>query len=266
MTVIDFAAETTFFPGYKSHWGVESYVFSSQTKDFDSDDEADGIDGSAWGNRFLNELPAQRKAMHKVKGLHAGAKGKIGNILKPLVGQTTPLRQWIADETLNALAPITFGPVSLKKYSTSRKFKDANEFDAEMSVRGELNDGVILVSPKSTATMATTGNGLDDDNTLYGGATTFGGAAQLHMYDLDGGTTPSVTVVIQHSTDGSVWTTLGSFAEVTNATEATTFTQRIKIPSTTTVNAHVRAQWTTAGTPTSVQGLVMFARGIDPDA
>jgi hypothetical protein len=266
MAVVDFAQDTTFFPGYKSHWGIETYVFSSQTKDFDSDDEADAIDGSAWGNRFMNELPAQRKASHKIKGLYSGAPGQIGHILKPMVGATTAKRQWVATETLNALAPIAFGPVSLKKLSTSAKFKDAVEFDAELSVRGALDFGNILVSPKSNTTMTATGNGSDLDNTLYGGATSFGGSAQLHVYDLAGGTTPGVTVVVQQSVDGSTWTTLGSFTVFNAATSSTTFVQRIKIPSTTTVNAHVRAQWTTTGTPTSVQALVVFARGVDPDA
>lgn len=266
MALVDFAATTAFFPGYKSHWGIEDYVFSAQTKDFDVDREADKIDGSAWGSRFMNELPAQQKASYKMKGLHSGAIGQVGNILQPMVGAATAKRLWLATESLALLSPATFGPVSLTKYSTSAKFKDAVEFDAEASARGDVDDGFILVTPKTVNVLTTTGNGSDLDNGAALGSTAFGGNAQLHVYDLSGGTTPSVTVIIQHSPDGTTWTTLGSFTAVTSATLATTKVQRITIPSTTTVNQHVRAQWTTSGTPTSVQALVLFARNVDPDA
>lgn len=266
MTVIDFNQTSTFFPAYKSHWGVEGYVFSAQTRDYDHDREADDIEGSGWGARFENNLPSMQKASDKIKGLHAGGPGQVGHILMPMVGATTPKRIWKATETLNVLAPATFGPASLKKYSVSAKMKDAVEFDAEWGYRGDVDDGNILVTPKTANVLVTTGNGSDLDNTLHGGATSFGANAQLHVYDLAGGTTPTVAVVIQHSDDGTTWTTLGSFATVSEATSSTSFVQRIAIPSTTVVNAHVRAQWTTTGTPTSVQALVLFARNVDPDA
>lgn len=266
MTLIDFAATTNFFPGFKSHWGVEGYVFSSQTKDHDHDRDAADIDGSAWGNRFENMLTGQSKASNKVNGLASGAPGQVSNVIKPWVGKTIALKQWHAHETLNLLSPITFGPVSFKKYSESGKFKEAVTFNTELNYRGDVDDGFILVTPKTTNVLTTTGNGSDLDNGAALGATTFGANAQLHMYDLAGGTTPSVTVVIQHSPDGTTWTTLGSFVACTNLTAATTFVQRITIGSTVTVNQHVRAQWTTSGTPTGVQAMVLFARNVDPDS
>lgn len=269
MTVIDFNQTSTFFPAYKSHWGVEGHVFTAQTRDYDHDRETDDIEGSGWGQRFENNLPSMQKATDKIKGLHSGSPGQVGHILMPMVGATAPKRIWRATETLNALAPVTFGPASLKKYSVSAKMKDAVEFEAEWGYRGDVDDGFILVTPKTTNVLTVTGNGADLDNTDYGGATSFGANAQLHVFDLSGGTDPTVDVVIQHSPDGTTWTTLGTFAEVSEASSETSFVQRLSIPSTTTVNAHVRAQWTTSTTtaaPTGVQALVLFARNVDPDA
>lgn len=265
MTLIDFDVDTVVYPGFKSHWGVDRYVFSKQTEDLDQNRKSDDIDGSTWGTRFENMLAGPQKAETKISGMHSAIRGQIGDILDPMVGRSTPVLAWNAHESLNVLAPITFQPATFKEYSIKSKRKEVVKFDATLGARGAFNTGFILVSPKSNTTMLVTGTGLDDDSTLTTGATSFGGVIQMHMYDLAGGTTPSVTVVVQHSPDGTTWATLGSFVAATNLTAATTFVQRVKIPSTTTVNAHVRAQWTTTGTPTSCQALVMYDRGIDPD-
>ncbi len=57
-----------------------------------------------------------------------------------------------------------------------------------------------------------------------------------------------------------------TLAEGATVLTPTVAVQRVKVPSSTVVNAQIRASWTTTGTPTSVQGIVMFGRGIDPDA
>lgn len=268
MPVVDFATDTIAYPGFKNHWGLERYVFTRQTEDHDQSGEADDMDATTWGTGWENMLPGQQKASTKITGVHTGTKAGIGDILRPLVGRTIPVRAWAARESLNALAPVEFQPCSVGKYSVKSARKDVVKFDSELKARGDFNNGFILVSPKSNTQMATTGNGLSDINTVQGVVTptSYGGVAQMHLYDIDGGTTPSLAVVVQHSVDGSVWTTLASFTVATVATATTTFVQRVRIPTTTTVNAYVRAQWTPTGVPTSVQGIVMFARGIDPDA
>jgi hypothetical protein len=80
------------------------------------------------------------------------------------------------------------------------------------------------------------------------------------VWALDGGTTPSVAIKIQHSPDGTTWTDL-----ITFTTKSAPGSQRVTLPSTTTVNAYLQATWTLTGSPTGVQVLAGFARGINLD-
>lgn len=268
MAVIDFSTDTIAYAGFKSHWGLEGNVFTRQTEDFDVSGEADELDGSTWGARFENMLTGQQKAEAKVTGVHTGVKGNIGDVMNTLRGRSTPVRGWAAMESLNALSPIAFFPCRVKKYGVKAARKEVVKFDAEITASGDYNNGFILVSPKSVTQLATTGTGSDDDNTGNGGASTFGGVAQMHFYHVGGGTTPSVTVLVEHSPDGTTWATLATFVAVTGTTitDPSVAVQRVRVASSLTVNAHVRAKWTTTGTPTAVQALVMFSRGVDFDA
>ena len=268
MAPVNFTPKNIVTQGFKAQWGINTAVYTRQTTDLDTSVKADKVDASTWGTRFKNDLPGLQEGTTKITGMHSGVRGQPGDTLPKLVGKTTPVYAWNALETLNPLAPIGFGPVRVMEYSPKSKMKDAVQFDTELSAAGAMYSGFILVSPKSTSTMLVTGMGLDDDSTSTTGATSFGGNVQAHFYDVSGGTTPSVTVTVQHSTDGTTWTTLATLAAVTqaNITNPLIATQSVDIPSTTTVNAHVRASWTTSGTPTSIQALVMYDRGVDPDS
>lgn len=255
---IDVAATSVASPGWKTHWGFDEFLFTAQGHDLDHGRKADKVDGSGFGTRVKNNLPGMQEGNLKIKGLYAGQKGQLSNIIASRFGRTSPVTAWYAPQSLNALSPITMQPSSITDYSISAKLKDSVEFDLEMDARGAFDDGFILVSPKTLLT--TTGSGSVDDNTLYGGATTVGGVGQMHVWSL-AGTTPSITMKIQHSPDGTTWTDLITF----NATTAVG-AQRIVLPSTTTVNAQVKASWTIAGTTPTVQVLVGFARGVDLDA
>ena len=259
--VVDFAAETEFFRGQKIQWGFDQYVFSAQANDLNHDRDADEVDGSGFGTDYRNEQPGVKKGRIKLKGSASMGKGKVSDIMNQVHGRQSPVNFWYATEGLNALSPLIMQPSSLLKHSYSGKLKDPVEFDAEWSSRGSSNQGLILISPKALLT-GTTGTGNEDDNTDFGGATTFGGVGQLHVLSFGGGTSPSLSVKIQHSADdGDTWTDLLTFDAVTSLGS-----QRKKIPSTTTVNGQVKASWTATGSPTEVQVLLGFARGIDPDA
>jgi hypothetical protein len=265
MTAINFSSTPIITPGFKAFWGIQGYVFTRQTTDLDSTFKADKLDGSTWGAKFKNDLPGLQEATTKITGKHTAVRNQVGDILPTLVGQTTPVYAWNALESLNALAPIGFGPVSVMEYSPKAKEKDVTTFDTELSARGAAYTGFILVTPQSTTNLITTGTGSDDDSTSSTGATAFGGVIQMHVYDISGGTTPTMTMIVQHSPDGTTWSTLASFVVATPLTIATTYVQNVLIASTVTVNAHVRASWTTTGSPTSVQALVMYDRGTDPN-
>lgn len=252
-------ALTESFPGFKVNWGIDEYLFSAQGNDLNHGRKADTIDGSGFGTLVKNNLPGMQEGNLKIKGLASMAKGRLNYVLNQRFGRTTPVLAWYALQGLTALSPVTMQPSSITDSSVMAKLKDAVEFDLELNARGDYNDGFILVSPKALLTI--TGMGPEDNNTGFGGATLFGGTAQMHVWAVDGGTTPSMTMKIQHSPDGTTWTDLVTFAAVT-APGA----QRVVLPSTTTVNARVRASYTITGTPTGIQALVGFARGVDLDS
>lgn len=96
-----------------------------------------------------------------------------------------------------------------------------------------------------------TGNGTGVD---HGAATTNGGVAHLHVTDIQGAA-PSVTIKIQHSSNGSTWADLQALAASVAAS-----TQRIEVAPGTTVNRHLRAVHTFGGTTTSITYQLSFAR------
>lgn len=257
---VDLAQASLFYPGYKAQWGVEQFVWSARANDIEHSLKADKVDGSTFGTRVRNSLPGLQDGTLKVKGVAALEKGEMLYWVNQWFGRRSPVNAWYALEGLEALQPITMQPSSIIDASRSAKLKDANDFSLELDARGAYNDGIILLSPMSLLTGAS-GTGSVDDNTTFGGATTTGGAAQLHVLAIDGGTSPSVTVTIQHSPDGTSWTNLISFNAMTELGS-----QRITLPSTTQVNAQVKATWTVTGSPTDVQVLLGFARGVNLDA
>jgi hypothetical protein len=255
--VLDLRATTIAYPGYKTHWGIEQYLFSAQGNDLQHSRKADKIDRSGFGTRVRNSEPGMQDGSLKIKGLATMDKGTLNWQLNQWFGRKSPVNAWYALEGLSALSPITMQPSSIIDASISSKLKDAVDFDLELDARGAFDDGVILLSPEDLLT-GSSGTGLLDDNTLYGGATSTGAAAQLHVWALDGGTNPTVTVTIQHSVDGTSWTNLISFPAM-----SAVGSKRIDLPYPSLVNKKVQAIWTTSGTPTDVQVLLGFARGID---
>lgn len=96
-----------------------------------------------------------------------------------------------------------------------------------------------------------TGNGTSTDN---GAATTNGGVGVLHVSAI-AGAAPSVVVRIEHSTNGSTWATLLTFAAATAVTK-----ERIEVAPGTTVNRHLREVHTFGGATTSITFNSAFAR------
>lgn len=260
---VNLKAASESYAGWKINWGIEQYVFSAQGTDLDHNLKAEEVDGSGFNTQYKNNVPGMIDGTAKISGLSAMKYNKVNWLLNTWFGRTTPVNFWYATEGLNALAPISFQPSSVMEASIKGKLKDAVTFDVSMSARGASNPvGVIMVSPKSATQLVTTGAGSVHNSAL----TTAGGAAVLHVLAVTGGTTPTCAIKLQHSPDDSVYTDLVTFVTVAATNVTGTWVQRIEIPSTTTVNQYVKASWVTTGTPTEVQALVGFARGVDLDA
>jgi hypothetical protein len=252
---VDLNQVTEAYPGWQARWGAEQLLFAAQGNDLEFSLKSDKIPADGFGQPVKNTLPGMAEASLKAKGMAAMEKGASTWQMRQWQGRKSPVNTWWAMQGgLQLLQPMSFMPASVNDTSTTAKLKDPVDASYEFDARGAYYDGTILLSPWNLLVGAS-GSGSVDLNTLYGGATTSGGAGVLHVWAYDGGTTPSVTVTIQHSPDGTTYTNLVSFAAQT-----TLGSQLIKVPSGITINPYVQAIWTTSGTPTDVQVLCGFAR------
>lgn len=132
-------------------------------------------------------------------------------------------------------------------YAVSSPVADKVSFSASWQSEGQVDHGVSLRD--LTATSAT-GQGTNVDNTA---STPGGAAASLHVTS---NTRNGTTIVkVQHSVDNSVWVDLITF---TTVTASTTTAQKAAVTG--TVNRHLRAQYTIAGSTGSVTFAVAAAR------
>lgn len=252
------------FPGYKTKWGVEENYFAAQGTDLDHSMDSDKADGSGFGTAFKNDLPTIADGTIKISGLASMGQGQVSDVLDDYRGRTKELNLWYATQGLAFGSPIRFQPSRLIKHSIKAKMKDSVQFDSEWAAAGASDKGFILVSPNSLITGTTFTSSILINKTATGLATNFGGVLVVHMLTLAGGTSPTVTVKIQHSDDGEDFTDLAGATTAALTPAATS--ARIEIPSTTVVNGQLQALVTVAGTPTEVQMLAGIARGKDPDA
>lgn len=111
---------------------------------------------------------------------------------------------------------------------------------------GGIDPGVVI-DPETAITVDTNGTSVDN-----GAATTNGGVAHLHVTAFSGLTSNSV--IVEHSTNDSVWATLGTFTLVTGTTS-----ERLVIAPGTTVNRYLRVRDDVTGTG-SCSRAVTFAR------
>ena len=131
-------------------------------------------------------------------------------------------------------------------YEVSSAVADLVSFSMSL---GSATAPGLGVSLGDLASITATANGTSVDNAA---GTTNGGIANLHITEVSG-TTPTMTVIIQHSTNNSTFTTLASFTAATAVTsESISFTG--------TVNRYVRAQYTVGGTSPSFTCQVSLAR------
>jgi hypothetical protein len=111
---------------------------------------------------------------------------------------------------------------------------------------GSVDAGVVL-DPETAITANTNGTSVDN-----GAATTNGGVGHLHVTAFSGLTSDSV--VVEHSTDNSAWSTLATFTSVTGTTS-----ERLVVAAGTTVNRYLRIRDAVTGTGSCTR-FVSFAR------
>ena len=131
-------------------------------------------------------------------------------------------------------------------FNTSAAVADVVGVTAAFQSDGLVDPGVVL-DPETAITIDT--NGTSVDNTA---ATSNGGVAHLHVTAYSGLTSNSI--IIEHSTNNSTWTTLATFTLVTG-----TGSERLVIAPGTTVNRYLRIRDDVTGTGSCTR-FVSFAR------
>lgn len=144
--------------------------------------------------------------------------------------------------------PALFAACDLEELEVESEVDDS----VKVSVEGVADNMVdIGVSQKALAAETASTNSSSVDNLA---ATTNGGAAILHVTTVSG-TTPTMTVDLQHSSDNSTFVDLITFTQATAKTY-----ERKELAAGTTVNRYTRCQSTIAGTSPSFTYQMSFAR------
>ncbi len=259
---IDLTQGAVFYPAFQAAFGMEQYWFGSQANDIEVSRKAAKIKGDTFGSRFTNSVTGMMEGSVKIKGVSALEKGAINWQLDQWMGRKSAINAWVAPQgVLAPLLPVLLLPTAIMDNSLTMKLADADDFSVELDARGALDSGTMLLTPQILLTGS--GTGTTDLNVGFGGASSNGAVGQLHVLAIDGGTSPTVTVTIQHSSDNITFTPLISFTSMGVPAVGAAGSLRIKLPSTTTVNAYVQATWTTTGAPTAVQVMCGFARGVN---
>lgn len=233
-----------FVASYKSRLFVGTLGWHAYATGFDFSDDTDMLDVTVLANTSRAFIP--------------GAEGTTLNIATNLdtatTGQFAAANTWKSTPQVVTLlwAGTTAGTECLMvQANESQVTVDSpvgGVVTANMSatVDGASDFGVVI-DPETAITANTNGASVDN-----GAGTSNGGVAHIHVTAFSGLT--SDTVRIEHSTDNSAWSTLGTFTAATGTTS-----QRLVIAPATTVNRYLRVVDTVVGTGSCTR-IVTFAR------
>ncbi len=138
------------------------------------------------------------------------------------------------------------GLARLVEYTVSGSAGEPVGITARWRSEDRFSTGVVLAE---RAARTASGNGPSVDD---GSSTTDGAVAALHVLSASG-TSPSLTVRVQHSADGVVWADLITFDQVTAAASQV---KAVAGP----VSRYLRAVWTITGTSPSFTFAVSAGR------
>lgn len=206
------------------------------------------LDSTTLADSSLVYYPGLASTAMTISGLFDSTTG-AGSLLDDItsrLGSSTAVAATISPAGFSAGAPAWLLPALTIDYQVSNTVADLVPFTLNLGAGAAAGYGICLTA---LAALTATGNGTSQDNAA---ATSNGAVAHLHITAVSG-TTPSMTVTIEHSTNNSTWTTLGTFAAA-NAVGS----QTLQISG--TVNRYVRASRTISGTNPSFTTLVALSR------
>jgi len=205
-------------------------------------------DSTTLADSSLNYEAGLRENTVTIEGLFDSATG-AGTLFADLTenaGSDTAKATTIAPAGFSAGGAAYLLPAKTVNLAVSSSVSDLVPFTLTLGAGGNGGYGICLTA---LAALTATGNSTSQDN---GASSSSGALAHLHITAVSG-TTPSMTVTIEHSTNDSTWSTLGSFSP------ATAIGSQILTVSG-TVNRYVRAAYTISGTTPSFTTLIALER------
>lgn len=175
------------------------------------------------------------------------AAGSVHDAMNTPLSASSTVPTSVAQEGFTAGNAVWLLPAKEITYAVNAQLENAVEYSLSLGAATAPALGISLVD---LAAVSTTSNTTSRDNTA---STANGFVAHLHITAISGTSTPTLTAVVQHSTNNSTWTTLGSF------TAATAVGSQV-ITGTGTVNRYVRVAWTVSGTTPSFTAQVSLGR------
>lgn len=214
---------------------LNQYDVSGWFQTADDGNERDKAETSAFGDNVKQYVPGLADGTLTLQGHYDGgaAATTIDGILSPLQGLIVNVAKFPRGDLVQGYEALIMAGV-LRQFSIESSITDAVRINA--GVHGGGPYPALLVQQRAAFT--TTGNGTALDNAA---ATTFGGRAQIHV--LANTMNNTTALVLEHSVDNSVWTTLAAF---TTAPAATLQSQHVAITG--TINRYTRLVRTAAGT------------------
>lgn len=198
---------------------------------------------AATGKTFLAGFPEGRLTLD---GLFEGGVGSVDETLSAALDGVSHIVM-VSREAFTVGGPADLLLARETAYNNTSSVNEAVAISAEFVADGGIKSGAVL---HDLTARTATGTGAAVDG---GAATTNGGLAQLHVVAISG-TTPSATVVVQDSADGSTgWATIATFA-------AKTAVGAERVTITGTIRRYTRASWTISGTSPSVTFAVAVTR------
>lgn len=236
--------------GHNANIFLAQYDMSNFFTDVQTEFDVATHDTTTFGNASMTYIPGLKSALVTASGIFDGTAvtGEDVALIAEFNASPNPVM---------SVAPIGFAIGNavilltgiLDKYTRQVKVSDVIKFQLNAKSTGNFDSGVSL-HPNAAEISSTTQTSVDN-----GAGTVNGGVGYLHVSAIAGTGSPTLTVIVEHSTDNSSWSTLTTFTAATGLTS-----QELVVAAGTTVNRYLRCRTTISGTLPSFTFVVSFAR------
>jgi len=236
-----------FAHGSRARVYVNGYDLTGYLKSFSSGGQADVLEATVFSKREKEYVPGLKDGSLSAEGLFDGDTGAVDETVAAALGSSSSLWLWFPQGE-SAVGSDGYGFDAIATaYEVSTPVEDLAAITVEAQSRIG-RERVKSLHPLSQETAGTNGTTIDN-----GAASSDGAVAVLQVTAISG-TSPTLDVTVQHSPDGTTWTDLIAFTQVSAAHQA----ERKTVTG--SVDQHVRAIWTLGGTNPAATFTVAFGR------